>query len=382
MRVTVARETAAGESRVALVPETVKRLAGHGWEIAVQKGAGEGAFFSDEAYASAGARIIDDATELARTADVFLGVRTPSDNAIANLRGDAVLIALLDPLRSPQLLQRLAERGITSIAMELIPRITRAQSMDVLSSQATAAGYRAVLIAAAAAGRFFPMLMTAAGTIAPSKVLVLGAGVAGLQAIASARRLGAVVQGFDIRPAVKEQVESLGASWVGVTVADAETAGGYAKEISGDEQKRQHAHLSALVREADVVISTAQIPGKPAPLLVTADMVNAMRPGSVIIDLAAESGGNCELTIAGEDRTVKGVRILGPMNLAAGVPTHASQMYSRNLATLLDYMKTSTGVRVDLADEILGVCTVTHAGRVRVIDGRIPAREAAAGVPA
>lgn len=378
MQVAVGKESAAGETRVALVPETVRKLKAYGWDIAIEKGAGEAASFSDDAYAAAGAVMVADGNELMRTADLLLAVGPPSAARIDALKRGAALIALLDPLRSPELLRRLAEAEVSAIAMELIPRITRAQSMDVLSSQATSAGYRAVLLAATAAHRFFPMLMTAAGTIAPAKVLVLGGGVAGLQAIATARRLGAVVQGYDIRPAVKEQVESLGATWVGVQVADAETAGGYAKEVTAEERKKQQEHLSGLVRDADVVITTAQVPGKRAPLLVTAEMVANMKPGSVIVDLAAESGGNCALTVAGQDRVTNGVQILGPINLAAGIPTHSSQMYSRNLAALLAHLKSESGVRIDLADEIVGVCCVTHAGQVRVVDGRIPTRESAA----
>jgi NAD(P) transhydrogenase subunit alpha len=261
--------------------------------------------------------------------------------------------------------------------MELVPRITRAQSMDVLSSQASVAGYRAVLLAGVATARFFPMLMTAAGTIAPLRVLVLGAGVAGLQAIATARRLGAVVQGFDIRPAVKEQVESLGATWVGVQVSGAEGAGGYAKEVSADEQKKEHEHLAGLVREADVVISTAQVPGRKAPVLVTADMVQGMKPGAIIVDLAADTGGNCELTVLNQETVINGVKILGPGNMAAGMPTHASQMYSRNVAALIGVLKADQGIRINLSDDIVGVCCVTHAGRVRLADGRIPAPEPA-----
>jgi NAD(P) transhydrogenase subunit alpha len=376
MKLGVAKESATEETRVALVPETVRRLRDLGWGIVVQKGAGLSACFTDVEYATAGATVVDEEREAAHGADCLVSVRVPSAVVLGELPPGSILIGMLDPLRSPELLTQLANADVSAIAMELIPRITRAQSMDVLSSQATVAGYRAVLLAAAAALRLFPMLMTAAGTIAPARVLILGAGVAGLQAIATARRLGAVVQGFDIRPAVKEQVESLGAQWVGIQVATAETEGGYAKETTADEQRRLQEQLARLVAEADVVIATAQVPGKRAPLLVTRAMVEEMKKGAVIVDLAAETGGNCELTVAGQDRSVQGVRIMGPVNLAAGVPVHASQMYSRNLAALLTHMKSEDGLRIDLADEIVGACCVTHAGQVRVIDGRLPTPEA------
>jgi NAD(P) transhydrogenase subunit alpha len=380
MTLGVAKESVAGETRVALVPETVTRLRDQGWDIVIEKGAGQSAFFGDAEYARAGATLVESGTDVARAADCLLSVRVPADSVLRELRPGSTLIALLDPLRSPDLLERLARGAINAIAMELIPRTTRAQSMDVLSSQATVAGYRAVLLAAAAAPRLFPMLMTAAGTIAPARVLVLGAGVAGLQAIATARRLGAVVQAFDIRPAVKEQVESLGAQWVGLQVSGAETAAGYAKETTAQEQHKLQEHLSRIVGEADVVIATAQVPGRRAPMLVTRAMVEHMRPGSVIVDLAAESGGNCALTRAGQEHVIHEVRIIGPINLAAGLPSHASQMYSRNLATLLSYLKSERGLRLDLADEIVGVCCVTQGGQIRVIDGRVPVPEAVAPV--
>lgn len=372
MKVGVIRERATHETRVALVPETVRKLREHGWDVVVESGAGTAAHFSDDAYASAGAELAADTVELLSSTDLLLVVRAPTEEQVAQLRPGATVIGLLDPMRSPNLLYQFAQQQVTAIAMELVPRITRAQSMDVLSSQATVAGYRAVLLAAEAAGRMFPMLMTAAGTIAPARVLVLGAGVAGLQAIATARRLGAVVQGYDIRPAVKEQVESLGATYVGVQLADIETSGGYAREVTAEEQNKQREQLAALVRDADVVISTAQVPGRKAPLLVTEDMVSKMKPGAVVVDLAAESGGNCEVTRVGQTIDVNGVRVLGPANLPAGVPTHASQMYSRNLGALLAHLKAEQGIQVDLTDEITGVCCVTHAGNVRVVDGRTP----------
>jgi NAD(P) transhydrogenase subunit alpha len=280
------------------------------------------------------------------------------------MREGAVLVGFLQPLTSPALLRALAAGGITAFALELVPRITRAQRMDALSSQATVAGYKAVLLAGSTSGKFFPMLMTAAGTVPPARVLVLGAGVAGLQAIATARRLGAVVQGFDIRPDVKEQVESLGAQWVGIQMQEAVGAGGYAKEVSQDAQERMLEHLHKLVAEADVVITTAQIPGRPAPKLVTEPMVAAMRPGSVIVDLAAESGGNCAGTRAGEDVQRNGVSILGPVELAATLPFHASQMYSRNVLALLQHLVKDGELKLDLEDEITKGCLVTHGGEV------------------
>jgi len=382
MKLAVLTETAAGETRVSVVPDGVRTLGNLGFEVAVQSGAGERAFFADAAYEKAGATITTTATEALSGASVVVRVRPPSPAEAKQLPERCVLVATLDALRNADLLAQLAIGGVSAIAMELIPRITRAQSMDVLSSQATAAGYRAVLIAAAAAPRFFPMLMTAAGTIAPAKVLVLGAGVAGLQAIATARRLGAVVSAFDIRPAVKEQVESLGATFVGFQVSGAETAGGYAKEVSEAERQREHEHLAGLVRDADVVITTAQVPGRPAPRLITADMVEAMKPGAVIVDMAAESGGNVELTRAGEEVVANGVRIFGPVNLAAGLQTHASQMYSRNITTLLTHMVKDREIRVDLADEIVGSACVTHDGQVRATDGRPPIPIATAPQPA
>jgi NAD(P) transhydrogenase subunit alpha len=271
---------------------------------------------------------------------------------------------MLRPLTSPEHVARLAARGVSALAMELVPRITRAQKMDSLSSQATAAGYKAVLLAAAGHGKFFPMLMTAAGTIPPARVLVLGAGVAGLQAIATARRLGAVVQGFDIRPAVKEQVESLGAQWVGMELTEAEGSGGYAKEVSEETQQREHEHLAKLVADADVVITTAQIPGRPAPVLITADMLDRMKPGAVIVDLAADSGGNCELTRPDEEIRHGRVLVLGPTDLAAGTPIHASQMYSRNVEALVGHISKDGALQLDRDDEIVRECLITDAGRV------------------
>ncbi len=364
MIATVRKEQATGERRVALVPDSLSKLEARGVEVRVQQGAGVAAGYPDTAYEAAGARLgVDDAALLGE-ADVLVCVQAPALDAVARMRRGAVLIGLLQPLTSPDLVRSLADAGVTSIAMELVPRITRAQRMDVLSSQATAAGYFAALLAAEELPRFFPMLMTAAGTIPPAKVLVLGAGVAGLQAIATARRLGAVVQGFDIRPAVKEQVESLGATFVGLTVEEAETEGGYAKEVGEDVHRREQELLTRLVADADAVITTAQVPGRRAPVLVTRAMVEGMRPGSVVVDLAAETGGNCELTDG--DRVVEqdGVRVIGLTNAASHLAYHASQMYARNVLDLMLHLIGDDGLHIDTADEITAGCLVTHGGEI------------------
>jgi H+-translocating NAD(P) transhydrogenase subunit alpha len=367
MKVVVLKESQPLERRVALTPETVAQLVAAGAEVRIESGAGTEAGFPDAALAAAGALIGEDRAALLGEADALLCVKPPAGPAaelVAQMRPGALLVGLLNPHIETELLDACAERGITALAMESVPRITRAQRMDALSSQATVGGYKAVLLAAAASTRFFPMLMTAAGTIPPARVLVLGAGVAGLQAIATARRLGAVVQGYDIRPAVKEQVESLGAAWVGLEMAEAEGAGGYAKEVSEEGKQRAHAHLRKLVGDADVVITTAQIPGRRAPVLVTADMVALMKPGSVILDLAAEGGGNCELTRPGEEVLHDGVRILGPTNLPATMPFHASQMYARNITALLLNVIRDGALVIDLADDVTRGCAVVHDGGV------------------
>jgi H+-translocating NAD(P) transhydrogenase subunit alpha len=364
MKIAVPRETPPQERRVALVPEAAARLLKEGWEVHVENGAGAAAGFRDAAYAEAGATLNRDSAALVAGADVVLRVQGPTEAEVAHLREGAVLIGFLAPHTSPERLVALAGRRVTAFAMELVPRITRAQSMDALSSQATVAGYRASLLAAQHSAKFFPMLTTAAGTVAPARVLVLGAGVAGLMAMATARRLGAVVEGFDIRSAAREQVESLGAKWVGVVMEEAEGAGGYAKEVSEEAKQREHEHLTRLVAEADVVITTAQVPGRRAPLLVTEEMVVAMRPGSVIVDLAADTGGNCALTVAGETVARDGVTILGPVNLPATLPFHASQMYARNVGALLKLLVKDGALRLDFDDEIIRACCVTHAGEV------------------
>jgi len=359
----VARESAPGERRVALVPDAAGRLAGAGIELLVQAGAGEAASFLDEAYAEAGYRVVPDAATLFGSADVVAKVQRPSDEETALLRQGQVLIAFLQPLVETAAVREIAARGVTAFSMDAIPRITRAQPMDALSSQATVAGYKAVLLAATAQAKFFPMLTTAAGTIPPAKVLVLGAGVAGLQAIATARRLGAVVSAFDTRPVVKEQVESLGASFLELEVEGGQTAGGYATELSEEQHRREQELIAKHVADSDAVITTAAIPGRRAPILITADAVRAMRPGSVIVDLAAETGGNCELTAPGETVERDHVTIIGTLNVPSTMPLHASQMYSRNLQTLLLHLVKDGELVLDFEDEITRDTCAARDGR-------------------
>jgi H+-translocating NAD(P) transhydrogenase subunit alpha len=367
MKIAVVKEIEFGEHRVALNPDTVSRLVKLGLEVWVEAGAGDGSFFADNTYAASGAQIISDSEYLWRNADVVLKVSPPRDHEIHWLHEGSTLISFVNPLGAPALIQRLTEHRVTVFSMELIPRSSRAQAMDALSSQASASGYKAVLIAAAALPKFFPMLTTAAGTIAPAKVFVIGAGVAGLQAIATARRLGAVVEAFDIRPAVKEEVQSLGAKFVEVKL-DEETvaAGGYAKEISEASKQRTQDTIAEHVKQSDVVITTAQVQGKRAPVLVTNEMVASMKPGSVIVDLAAEQGGNCACTEPGKDVVQHGVTVIGPINLPASMPTHASQMYAKNVLALLQLLVTKDGnLQLDFADDIIGDSCVTHAGEIR-----------------
>jgi NAD(P) transhydrogenase subunit alpha len=360
MKVGVPRETAPGEHRVALVPESVKRLTGTGFEIELERGAGEAASFLDPAYEEAGATLVDDPY----SADAIAKVQTPSTEEVERLRAGQVLIGFLQPLTDREGIDRLAERGVVAFAMESIPRITRAQAMDALSSQATVSGYKAAILAAERLPRFFPMLMTAAGTVTPAKVLVLGAGVAGLQAIATARRLGAVVSGFDVRPVVREQVESLGATFLDLGVTGEETAGGYARELTPEEQQRQQEALEARVPDFDAVITTALVPGRPAPRLIPASAVAAMRPGSVIVDLAAETGGNCELTEPGEAVVREGVTIVGYTDLPSTMPFHASQLYSRNVLALLQHLAPEGALNLDWEDEITSSACVTRKEEV------------------
>ncbi len=352
------RETAVGERRVALVPEIVEKLVPGGLEVVVEPGAGASASFPDAAYADAGAQLADWAD-----ADVVVKVQKPSEEEAARLHDGQVLIGFLQPLTDSEGIERLAQRGVVAFAMESIPRITRAQPMDALSSQATVTGYKATLLAAERLPRFFPMLMTAAGTVAPSKVLVLGAGVAGLQAIATARRLGAVVTGFDVRPVVREQIESLGANWLELGVVGEETEGGYAQELSEEQQRQQQEELEQRLPEFDVVITTALIPGRPAPRLIPAGAVAAMRPGSVIVDLAAETGGNCELTEPGEEVVREDVTIVGFTNLPSTMPYHASQLYARNVSALLHHLAPEGELVLDFEDEITaGACVTRKEG--------------------
>lgn len=372
MRIGIPREVAPGERRVALTPDMVARLAKAGHAVNVQRGAGEAAGFPDSAYEAAGASFAEDAAGLYREAEAILKVQRPAsgDSAESNeaglLRPGAVLIAFLRPGADPRLLERLAAQNVTAFAMELVPRISRAQAMDALSSQANIAGYKAVLVAANALPKFFPMLMTAAGTIRPATVLIIGAGVAGLQAIATARRLGAVVEAFDTRPAVGEQVQSLGAKFVSLELDahEAEDAGGYAKALSTDHLEREKALLAKHVAAADVVITTAQVPGRPAPVLITEAMLGTMRPGSVIVDLAAESGGNCEASQPGRTVNVRSVSVIAPLNLPSDLAFHASQMYARNVTALLELLAPKGALNVDMDDEIVRGACVTHGGRV------------------
>jgi NAD(P) transhydrogenase subunit alpha len=360
MKVGVPKETAADERRVALVPEVAGRLVKASHAVVIETGAGVAAGFPDDAFTAAGATIGD-----AWTADVVCKVQRPAPAEIAKLRGGAALIGQLQATTNRDVIQQLAQRRVTAFSLELLPRIRRAQPMDVLSSQATVAGYKAVLLAAEATPKFFPMLVTAAGTLLPAHVLVLGAGVAGLQAIATARRLGAVVAGFDVRPAVKEQVESLGAKFLAMEDrVEAEGAGGYAKELSADHHRRELDFLAKSVRDADVVVTTAAIPGKRAPILITRAAVQGMRPGSVIVDLAAETGGNCELTEAGKTVVERGVTIIGPVNLPATLPLHASQMYARNVASFLGHITKEGALQLDFSDEITKATCVAHDGKV------------------
>jgi NAD(P) transhydrogenase subunit alpha len=360
MKVGVPRERASGERRVALVPEMVSRLAGSGFEIAVERGAGEEAAFPDDSYEQAGASIVNDPYD----ADAVVKVQKPSPDELGQLRDGQVLIAFLQPLTDPEGIERLAAQGVVAFAMESIPRITRAQSMDALSSQATVSGYKATLLAAERLPKFFPMLMTAAGTVAPAKVLVLGAGVAGLQAIATSRRLGAIVSGFDVRPVVREQVESLGASFLDLGVVGEETEGGYARELTEEEQRAQQAELEKRLPDFDVVITTALVPGRPAPRLIPAAAVEAMRPGSVIVDLAAEAGGNCELTEPGEEVVRHAVSIIGFTNLPSTMPAHASQLYARNVGALLQHLAPEGELVLDWQDEITSSACVTRREEV------------------
>lgn len=368
----IPREADENERRVAIVPATVPALQKLGLRVTIEAGAGVAAGFPDEMYRQRNAEVLESREAIFQQADIILHVRylgasgDAGQQDVANVRRGQVLIGSCDPLTFPEPVMAVAEQGASAFSLELVPRITRAQSMDVLSSMATIAGYRAVLLAATAAPRMFPLLMTAAGTLKPAQVLVIGAGVAGLQAIATAKRLGAVVSGYDIRPAVREQVESLGGRFVelDVAAADTETSGGYAKEMDDDFYRRQQEAMKQVVSGCDVVITTAAIPGKQAPVLVTEEMVSAMAPGSVIVDLAAERGGNCEVTRTGETIDHQGVTVLGPVNLPSDVSVHASEMLSRNILTFLQGMIQEGALSIDLSDEVLRDTLLTQDGEV------------------
>jgi len=378
MRIGVPKETAAGEHRVALVPEVVGKLKAKGLDVVVQSGAGADALLSDEAYAAAGAQLTADAAEVWR-ADVVVTIAPPDPEQVRALGSGSILIGFLAPLTSPATTRALADAKATAFAMEAIPRISRAQSMDALSSQSNVAGYRSVLVAAEEMGRFFPMLMTAAGTIPPAKVLVLGVGVAGLQALATAKRLGARTTGYDVRPEVAEQVESLGAQWLDLGL-EASGEGGYARELTDEERARQQQALTDAIKGFDVVITTALVPGRPAPRLVTAEAVEGMKAGSVIVDLAGEAGGNCELTEPGQTVVRHDVRIVSPLNLPADMAEHSSQLFARNVLSLLELFIGEDGaLRMDFDDEIIsGACIVregeiVHAGAREAVEKGAPA---------
>jgi NAD(P) transhydrogenase subunit alpha len=369
MKIAVPRETAEGETRVALTPQIAGQLVGDGVEVLVQSGAGDASGNLDEAYRDAGATIVPDAAALFSQADMVLRVGRPSDEEVEMLREGTILIGTLGTLAKPELAEKLAKRGVTAISMDAIPRITRAQSMDTLSSQATVGGYKAVLIAAERLPKFFPLLTTAAGTIRPARGIIMGAGVAGLMAIGTARRLGAVVEATDVRPVVKEQVESLGGTFIEVEMTDeekakAETAGGYATEMSDDYKRRQAALIAERVKEADFIITTALIPGRPAPKLVTEEMLKSMKPGSVIVDMAAEMGGNVEGTEPGKEVVKHGVTLIGITNLPATMAGSATQMYAKNIQTLIKHLMADGKVELSFDDEITRGATITHGGKV------------------
>jgi NAD(P) transhydrogenase subunit alpha len=364
VKVGTPKETAPDERRVALVPDSATRLAAATLEVSVESGAGSAAYITDEAYQQAGAKIVKGAAALMGEADALLKVQAPSAAEVELIKKGAVLISFLQPATQGDIVLALAKRGVTAFSLELVPRISRAQSMDALSSQASAAGYKAVLMAAGRLGKFFPMMMTAAGTIPPARVLVMGAGVAGLQAIATARRLGAVVSAYDVRPAVKEEVQSLGATFIELALDTQEGEGGYAKEQSEEFLRKQRELIGEHVAKSDIVITTAAVPGRRAPLLVTGEMVKGMRPGSVIVDLAADTGGNVELTKAGADVEVGGVTIIGTRNVPSTMPLHASQLYARNVANLLLHLVKDGAIVLDFDDEITKGSCVTHDGEI------------------
>ena len=372
MLIGVPREVASGERRVALVPEVVSHLTRAGHRVIVERGAGIRAGFTDEAYRAAGCDLADSAEEIFSTAQMILKVQRPGRGEVGEAELDqmkegSVLIGLLQPSGDPSLFQQLADRQIIACSMELVPRTTRAQMMDALSSQSTVAGYKAVLLAANALQKFFPMLMTAAGTVRPARVLVIGAGVAGLQAIATARRIGAVVEAFDTRPVVKEQVKSLGATFIELELhgEDAQDAGGYARELSKDHIRREKELIHERALKADVIITTALIPGKPAPMLIDAETVAAMQPGSVIVDLAGEQGGNCELSVPGETVVRHDVTIIAPLHISSDLAFHASQMYAKNVSALVVLLAPKGELNLNFGDDIISAVCVTAGGEIR-----------------
>ena len=369
MKIGVPKETEASEKRVALVPETASKLVKLGFEVRVETGAGSNSYYPDHLYQESGASLVSDPSVLFGKSEMIVRVQKPSLKEVDSYPPKTVLIAFLQPLLNLDLVKRLADREITAFSMDAIPRISRAQSMDTLSSMSSAAGYKAVLLAAQELPRFFPLLMTAAGTMTPAKVFVIGAGVAGLQAIATARRLGAVVEAFDTRPAVKEQVESLGAKFAEIAwklnEKQSQDAGGYAKELSDEHQKKEMELIAQKVKESDVIITTALIPGKKAPVLITEEMVKEMKPGSVIVDLAAEMGGNCSLTKPGEKVSIHEIKIIGLLNLPSLLSSHASLMYSRNLFSFLSLLTKNGKLNLDWSDEIISGACIVHEGKIK-----------------
>ncbi|HEX6983374.1 MAG TPA: Re/Si-specific NAD(P)(+) transhydrogenase subunit alpha [Balneolaceae bacterium] len=364
--IAIPKETAEHERRVALVPETVAKLTEKGLEVRVEANAGHSSNYPDSAYEEAGAQIQPDRDKLFTEADILISIQAPNEEDLKRMKPGSILICFLWALQNEKIVHLLQEKKITALGMDAVPRISRAQNMDALSSMSSISGYKAALIGANELDRYLPMMMTAAGTIAPSKVLVLGAGVAGLQAIATSKRLGAVVEAFDVRPVVKEQVESLGAKFVEVPDLDedSETKGGYAKELSEDKQERQRQVIHEHAKKSDIIITTALIPGKPAPLLITKEMVRDMHPGAVIVDLAAEQGGNCELTEPGKAMVLNGVKILGPLNLPSQLAHHASQLYSKNMLALLNHLLKDGKPEFNFEDEITRSTTITHEGKI------------------
>ncbi|MBN1561947.1 Re/Si-specific NAD(P)(+) transhydrogenase subunit alpha [candidate division KSB1 bacterium] len=365
MRIAVPKEIYPDEQRVALVPSEIVKLIKAGHQVLVEAGAGTAASYTDEEYQQAGAGTALSPDALYVNAEVVFKVRPPQDDEIKRLGRGATLICFLETLREPAIAKKLAERGVTAVALEMVPRISRAQSMDALSSQASAAGYKAMLIGAEAIRKYFPMLTTAAGTIRPARAFVLGAGVAGLQAIATAKRLGAVVEAFDIRAATRGEVESLGAKFIEIDLGEAgEAEGGYAKEISDAAKKHEHEVIKDVLAHCDVVVTTAAVPGKKAPLLITADMVAAMKSGSVIVDMAVEQGGNVAGSQAGKKVTANGVTIIGPINLPSLMAIHTSQLFARNVVTLFTHLSPDGQLQLDFTDEITAGAVITHAGEV------------------